>query len=682
PNTLTATHTNTPTNTATHTPTLAPSQPTHTNTPTNTATHTPTLAPSQPTHTPTHTNTPTNTATHTPTLAPSQPTHTPTHTNTPTATSTHTNTPTGVPPTATHTPSFTPVPPTATHTLTPLPPTATPTHTFTPVPPTHTFTPVPPTHTFTPVPPTPTHTFTPIPPTPTHTFTPSPAPAPNVQILSVSLPQPLIADPQSPQKQLTIVLGNAGNAPAPPLPLTVKVNNAPPVTGQTTGPLAPGAQAQIVVNVPIPQPGAVHVVVALGGNTPGLDAAHPGGTLTKDFVAVPKPTPIPPTPTHTPTPLPPTPTHTPIPPTPTHTPTPLPPTPTHTPIPPTPTHTPTPLPPTPTHTPIPPTPTHTPTPLPPTPTHTPIPPTPVPPTHTPTPVPPTAVPLTATVPAGQPTNPPPAGPIDLNTVPIVPDFTADPALLQALKQLAAQATAVQPPLLPPQPNVFSVIGDNTLVGVKALNPKLAKFDPQDQALSATLTLFTPSLAAMQTMPTTSPTFTMVDLIDPAKSEGPCKAQNKPTILCALEINHARIVLIAVGQNDITHNTPPDQFQTSLGQAIQVIEQHGAIPVLVTIPGVTNPADLPKLAAYNTIIYNTAKTNNLPLFNLYRALNVPGANPPLLTAQGLPSIPPGAASPNNGNIFTPEGLKFGVNVANLETLRLLDAIQKVIAPPGA
>jgi hypothetical protein len=270
--------------------------------------------------------------------------------------------------------------------------------------------------------------------------------------------------------------------------------------------------------------------------------------------------------------------------------------------------------------------------------------------------------------------------LDLNTIPILPDFT-DPALLQSVKQLAANATTVQPPLQPPQANIFSVIGDNTLADVKAISPKLVKFDPKDQTLTTTLTTFAPSFNLMQAILTTGPTFTMADLLDPAKGDPTCKAQTKPTILCALEINHARIVFIAAGQNDITHNTPPDQFQTALNQAIQVIEQHGAIPVLVTIPGVTNPADLPKLVTYNTIIYNTAKTNNLPLFNLYRALNVSGANPPLLTAQGLPSVPPGAASPNNGNIFTADGLKYGVNEANLETLRLLDALQKVIVPAG-
>ena len=425
------------------------------------------------------------------------------------------------------------------------------------------------------------------------------------------------------------------------------------------------------------------------------------------------------TPTHTPTAIPPTatavpPTHTPtaIPPTatmvpPTHTPTAIPPTattvpPTHTPtaVPPTattvpPTHTPTAIPPTatmvpPTHTPtattIPPTHTPTATTVPPThtPTHTPtaIPPTAtiVPPTHTPTHT-PTTVPPTATIvpPTVAPTTVPPTVaptmvPVstapDFSTLPILPDFATDPALLAAVKALGAKAAAAQPPLVP---GVFAVVGDGSLASVQTIRPDQIKLDKAESDLQPAVTFFTPGFSTEATLPTTSPNLTLAELLDPAKAEGACKDKNaaapKSMLLCALETNHARIVLLAVGQTDIARNTPPDQFQNSLQQAIDEIEQHGAVPVLTTIAGATDPA---KVAAFNAIIYNVTKAKQVPLFNLYRALN--GANPPLIDAQGQPTS--GGTTP--GNDFMPGGLKFGVNVANLNVIELLNALNKALS----
>ncbi len=100
-----------------------------------------------------------------------------------------------------------------------------------------------------------------------------------------------------------------------------------------------------------------------------------------------------------------------------------------------------------------------------------------------------------------------------------------------------------------------------------------------------------------------------------------------------------------------------------------------IPVLITIPGVENPADEPKLAAYNTIIYNVAKVSNVPLLNLYRSLREGNANPPLIV-NGVLST--GGTAP--GSNFTAEGLKFGVNVANRDLLRTLEQLKKTVIAP--
>ena len=410
-------------------------------------------------------------------------------------------------------------------------------------------------------------------------------------------------------------------------------------------------------------------------------------TATHTFTPVP-PTPIPPTATHTftpvpPTPIPPTATHTftpvpptPIPPTATHTFTPVPPTP----IPPTATHTFTPVPPTP----IPPTATHTftpvpPTPIPPTATHTftPVPPTRIPPTatHTFTPVPPTRIPPTAIPPTVvvPPTAipAPPVGPApDFLKLPIVPVLASDPALLANLQAINAKARAAQLP-----PGAFVVVGDVTLAQLKVLQPAQLKLDKADELLRQTATLFAASFQAMAApLPYMEATLNAAGLLDPAKGTAACAG--KAPLTCALDTAKPSIVLISIGSVDVAQNTPPDAFQAALTQAVQLVISRNAIPVLVTIPGTANPADEPKLAAYNTAIYNVAKAANVPLFNLYRTTHE-NVTPPLITNGVLTT---GGTDP--GNNFTPEGLKFGVNFVNHDVLRLLNEFEKTLLAPKA
>jgi len=256
----------------------------------------------------------------------------------------------------------------------------------------------------------------------------------------------------------------------------------------------------------------------------------------------------------------------------------------------------------------------------------------------------------------------------------VPDFHANnDALLNHLKTLVTANPKGA------QPTTFIAIGDLQLAALDTFKAELVKFDPQDAALDPTVKAFSPGLAALSTLKPFAPGLTVADLLDPAKSVGTCQTQFHQALLpCVLDNLHPRIVFLAVGQADIERNTPGEAFAQGLNQAIQLIEQHGAIPVLVTIAGTSKLEDAPKLAAYNTVIATVASSANVPLFNLYAALNVPGA--PLLTANGLPSLPnkPDQNTPELvGSNFTAAGLKFGVNVVNLNLFRFVDSLQKLI-----
>ncbi len=407
------------------------------------------------------------------------------------------------------------------------------------------------------------------------------------------------------------------------------------------------------------QPTAVVVV-------PTFTPVPPTATFT--FTPVP-PTAVPPTASHTFTPVPPTATHTftPVPPTATHTFTPVPPTATHTftPVPPTATHTFTPVPPTATHTftPVPPTATHTftpvpPTPIPPTATHTPVPPTPVPPTatHTFTPVPPTPVPPTETpVP---PTQAPPPG-VDLLNVPI--SDLNDPAIQNRIRDIhnnGKQQGVV--------PGNFRLVGQPTLLiigGADAPNANLDQFKPQ---LDPIIQFFAPGIKSVQT-PTVNGGFTSADILNPGKGTGAC--QGKSPLDCALDSKPAT-VFIDVGRADERANLPLDQFRTNLTNAVNAAMQRGAIPVLVTITGGANPQEEQKVAQYNNVIYEVAKSQNIPLFNIYA---IRKDNPALVN----PANGQLTQAPGNVVNLSPEGLQIGENVAALRMLEFLTALKGIV-----
>jgi hypothetical protein len=325
------------------------------------------------------------------------------------------------------------------------------------------------------------------------------------------------------------------------------------------------------------------------------------------------------------------PTFTPVPPTATFTFTPVPPTA----VPPTATHT---------FTPVPPTATHTFTPVPPTATHTftPVPPTPVPPTETPVP----------------PTQAPQPG-VDLLNVPI--SDLNDPAIQNRIRGIhnnGKQQGVV--------PGNFRLVGQPTLLiigGADAPNANLDQFKPQFDPI---IQFFAPGIKSVQT-PTVNGGFTSADILNPGKGTGAC--QGKSPLDCALDSKPAT-VFIDVGRADERANLPLDQFRTNLTNAANAAMQRGAIPVLVTITGGANPQEEQKVAQYNNVIYEVAKAQNIPLFNIYA---IRKDNPALVN----PANGQLTQAPGNVVNLSPEGLQIGENVAALRMLEFLTALKGIV-----
>jgi hypothetical protein len=326
---------------------------------------------------------------------------------------------------------------------------------------------------------------------------------------------------------------------------------------------------------------------------------------------------------------------------------------------------PTPVPPTetpvpPTETPVPPTPVPpTETPIPPTetpvpPTETPVPPTPVPPTETPvppteTPVPPTAVPTTQAPPPG----------VDLLNVPIsnLNDGGVQNQIRQIHNNGKQQGVVV---------GDFMLVGDTTLAGIGGVDDQNANLDQLKPQLDPIIQLFDPGIKGIG-RPTARGNFTSANILNPASGANEC--QGKAPLICALDAKPAT-VFINVGRNDIAANLPLDQFRANLANAVNAAAGRGVIPVLVTITGAADPANEPKVAQYNNVIYEVAQATNSPLFNIYALRK---ENPALISSANGDLT----NSPNNVIDFSQAGLQFGTNVAALRQLEFLNALKSTV-----
>ena len=124
------------------------------------------------------------------------------------------------------------------------------------------------------------------------------------------------------------------------------------------------------------------------------------------------------------------------------------------------------------------------------------------------------------------------------------------------------------------------------------------------------------------------------------------------------------MFISIGANDARNGTDPNAFSATLNQIVGTITSNGTIPVLLTIPddGSTQTAE-----AINEAIITVAQQNDVPLLNAARALNE-------LRNFNLSAAPNGPGALDNGAV-----IDYGINVLNLDLLRVLSDARNIIFP---
>ncbi len=163
-----------------------------------------------------------------------------------------------------------------------------------------------------------------------------------------------------------------------------------------------------------------------------------------------------------------------------------------------------------------------------------------------------------------------------------------------------------------------------------------------------------------------------DLLNPANSGGSCNPGETP-IACEVRTSNASVILIAVGYNDVLNGTDPGSFSSDLSQIVQAAVSQGAVPVLFTVRPTADGGTLEQnTVAINNAILNTAAAYNVPVLNIWRALE-PMADDG--QSGGSFTTAPGGA----GNLSGDAIANYGVNALNLNILRVLGNLRTQLFP---
>jgi len=137
--------------------------------------------------------------------------------------------------------------------------------------------------------------------------------------------------------------------------------------------------------------------------------------------------------------------------------------------------------------------------------------------------------------------------------------------------------------------------------------------------------------------------------------------------CEYDILRPSVAIVLFGGQDL-RLFDAALFQANLRKIAVDLKSLGVIPIFTTFP-MHPDYRLQETIQFNTVVINVANEHNIPLINLYRALQ---------------SLPNGGAKPedpvhltqgDNAYSFNGEEALYGVNVRNLLTLQALDILRR-------
>jgi uncharacterized protein YraI len=143
----------------------------------------------------------------------------------------------------------------------------------------------------------------------------------------------------------------------------------------------------------------------------------------------------------------------------------------------------------------------------------------------------------------------------------------------------------------------------------------------------------------------------------------CNPDEAP-LFCEYRQRNPSLAVIMFGSNDIVVLTT-EQFDHALRQVVNATRQAGIVPILSTFPRHISYPD--RSIQFNQIVVQVARDYNLPLINLWRALEP-------LPNHGIAPDGYHLSGPlTRAGDMTPDNLQTGFPLRNLVTLQSLDAI---------
>lgn len=154
----------------------------------------------------------------------------------------------------------------------------------------------------------------------------------------------------------------------------------------------------------------------------------------------------------------------------------------------------------------------------------------------------------------------------------------------------------------------------------------------------------------------------------------CGERESP-LECEYRLVKPSIALIMLGTNDVP-STPLASYENAMREITETTIEYGIIPILSTIPPMYMDGTAGRVEAINAIIKELAQEYDVPLLDLWAAL------------QGLPDdglrsdgVHLSLAPAGQNAYFTTVNLQYGMPVRSLTAVQALDLVWRTVLPEG-
>jgi hypothetical protein len=161
------------------------------------------------------------------------------------------------------------------------------------------------------------------------------------------------------------------------------------------------------------------------------------------------------------------------------------------------------------------------------------------------------------------------------------------------------------------------------------------------------------------------------VLNPANADAGFCQQGETPLSCELRLAQPAVALIMLGTNDLWGARTLDTYRANLETIVQTCINAGTIPVLSTIPPLTQTeGGNARVPEFNAVVIDIARQYEVPLWNYWLALqDLPDYG---LSADHIhPNSPPDGQS----TTFDADHLQYGMTVRNLTALQMLDALRR-------